>query len=90
MNSETSVIAISPKKRSAGRRHGVLPHSSIGGQQPDLPEYQQPDLPEYMPKKPDLDQLLRELLDESHKQIRLLEAQIKRMRSALIKAKLGE
>ena len=82
MNSETSVIAISPKKRSASRHHGVLPHSLIGGQQPDLPEY--------MPKKPDLDQLLRELLDESHKQIRLLEAQIKRMRSALIKAKLGE
>ena len=82
MNSETIVIEISPKKGRAIRHHGVSPHQPKGGQHFDLPEN--------MPEKTDLEQLLRELLDDAHKRIRLLEAQIEQLRSALLKVESGE
>ena len=79
MNSETNVIQISPNMRRATRHHAVSPHRFKGVQRLDLPEN--------LPEKSDQDQILRELLDDSHKRIRLLEAQIKRIWSALIEAK---
>lgn len=81
MNSESNVIQISPNMRRAPRHHEVSALRFKGVQRPDLPEN--------LPEKSDQEQILRELLDNSHKRIRLLEAQIKRMRSALVEATIG-
>jgi len=81
VNSETNVIQISPKMRGAMRHHAKLSHRFKGVRQLDLPAN--------LPEKFAQERILRELLDESHKRIRLLEAQIERLGSALIEATTG-
>ena len=83
MNSGKVVIeAGSGKPRTIHR--GTEPvHRATVDQHSKLPEENPPEMSER-------EKLLRELLDESHERIRVLEAQMARLRSALIKAKLGE
>ncbi len=81
VNSEANVIEFIPNVRGAMRHDAVSPHRFKGVQRLDFPEN--------LPEKSVQEQTLRELLDDSHRRIRLLEAQIKRMRIALIEATIG-
>ena len=81
MNFETNVTQISPNVRRAPRHHEGSPLRIKGVHRLDLPEN--------LPEESDQEQILRELLDDSHKRIRLLEAHVKRLRSALIETKIS-
>ena len=79
MNSATNVIELSPYRRGSLRPNAASVHHMKGRRQGEFAGNR--------PEASEQEQILRELLDTSHRRIRLLEAQVKRMRSALIEAK---
>jgi len=76
VNSATNVIELSPYRRGSMHPSVASVHHMKGRRQTDLAEN--------LPEASEQEHILRELLDDSHRRIRELEAQLERMRSALI------